>query len=155
SGSGNHGDATLDIGETWTYTLTYDVTTSDITREQTPFTDDLNIHNDTNVTAHWSSNGKSGGVSDSSFADVPVASGSIQYGTISGTKIVDADGVLSPNDADQTPYLGGWTIYLDDNTDPTDGTIATSTTNQFGEYTFSNLLLPATYYVYEETKTGW
>ena len=33
SGSGTHGNATLDIGETWTYTFTHDVTATDISNE--------------------------------------------------------------------------------------------------------------------------
>ncbi|MHC2335471.1 beta strand repeat-containing protein [Bradyrhizobium sp. USDA 4454] len=63
-GAGTHGNATLDVGETWTYTLNYDVTAADVTREQGA-SDDLNIHNTATVTTTQ-------GVGGSASADVPV-----------------------------------------------------------------------------------
>jgi uncharacterized repeat protein (TIGR01451 family) len=66
SGAGTHGNGTLNVGETWTYTLHYDVTQADINAEQSG---NLLIHNDAAVTA----TSNSGNVSDSAFADVGVA----------------------------------------------------------------------------------
>ncbi|MGQ7829758.1 MSCRAMM family protein, partial [Altererythrobacter sp. Z27] len=87
-----------------------------------------------------------------------------QYGSISGTKFIDADGI--EGGTDQTPYsfdsedpedphAGGWTIYLYDG-DPDDGgvLIDTTWTDENGDYSFEGLPL-GTYWVLEETKDGW
>lgn len=89
--------------------------------------------------------------------------GNVEYGSISGTKFIDADGV--EGGTDQTPYsydpddpedphAGGWTIYLYDG-DPDDGGLLldTTSTDEFGNYSFEGLPL-GTYWVLENTSDG-
>ena len=78
------------------------------------------------------------------------------YGSIEGTKFEDADGDGTTT-GDQTGEAG-WTIYLfDSDPGPTpDVTQAddSTTTDSNGDYSFTNLA-PGTYWVVEETQSGW
>ncbi len=73
-----------------------------------------------------------------------------QYGSISGYKYEDADGMASTTD-DWTG-LEGWTINL---LDSASTTIATTTTNGDGYYEFSDLPLNQNYYLTEKMESGW
>ena len=82
--------------------------------------------------------------------------GNTAYGSIEGTKFEDADGDGTTT-GDQTGEAG-WTIYLfDSDPGPTpDVTQAddSTTTDSNGDYSFTNLA-PGTYWVVEETQSGW
>ncbi len=67
-----------------------------------------------------------------------------KYGTISGHKFEDLNGNGIWDNGE--PALQGWTMTLSNG--------ATATTNAAGVYTFSNVV-PGTYSVTEEDRTGW
>src|SRR5262249_52480589 len=78
--------------------------------------------------------------------------GVINPAKITGHKFYDANGDGVNND---NAVVAGWTIYLDNNTNPTDGVVASTTTDGFGNFTFSNLA-PGSYFGYEGAGTsGW
>ncbi|WFL76422.1 SdrD B-like domain-containing protein, partial [Altererythrobacter arenosus] len=115
---------------------------------------------DTNL-EYYTVVGASGTDAAGDFGDTEALNfGNVEYGSISGTKFVDGDGDLETTD-DQSAYTeaGGWTIYLfdsDPGMNPTlpGSSIAMTTTDASGNYTFDELL-PGTYWVVEESKTGW
>lgn len=79
--------------------------------------------------------------------------GNFQLGKISGTKFVDVKGddtSATVGTADDTPYAGGVTINLIEN----GSTIATTTTDANGNYSFTNLGA-GVYTVQEIAPTGW
>lgn len=76
-----------------------------------------------------------------------------KYGSISGHKLNDADGLADTTD-DRTP-VEGWTIFIDANGNGVldDGEKKT-TTGPDGKYSFTNLL-PGTYTIAEVLTAGW
>ncbi|MEP3480196.1 MAG: Calx-beta domain-containing protein [Fuerstiella sp.] len=89
--------------------------------------------------------------------------GNVPTGRIEGRKFhdVDADGVRDANE----PYLNGWSVFLTDSNGQVVGTAVTSDLDLNGDgsidpstergwYRFDNLL-PDTYVVSEEDRTGW
>ena len=74
-----------------------------------------------------------------------------QNASISGTKFLDANG---NGIADDTATLAGWTINLDNDADPNNGTTGTTVTAADGTYSFTNIA-PGTYVVYETQQSGW
>ena len=71
--------------------------------------------------------------------------------TITGTKFYDSNGNAI---ADDEMIVSDWTIYLDNDADPNNGTTATTQTDDEGNYSFAGIA-PGTYYVYEVTQAGW
>ncbi|MDK3018602.1 MSCRAMM family protein, partial [Pseudodonghicola flavimaris] len=78
--------------------------------------------------------------------------GNFENFMISGHKWNDYDGD-GTWDTGEDP-IQGWTIYLDDNQDISDGVLATVQTDASGYYQFTDLA-PGTYYVSEAMSSGW
>jgi protocatechuate 3,4-dioxygenase beta subunit len=71
--------------------------------------------------------------------------------SITGTKFFDAN---ANGIADDTQTVANWTIYLDNDTNLGNGTIAATTTAADGTFSFTNIA-PGTYYVYEGMQANW
>ena len=85
--------------------------------------------------------------------NVELIAGTVEPGSISGTKWndIDGDGV---QDNDE-PGLEDWTIYIDDNQNgELDDDEVSTTTDSEGSYSFTDLD-PGTYVVAEELQPGW
>ncbi|TKV83632.1 carboxypeptidase-like regulatory domain-containing protein, partial [Bradyrhizobium elkanii] len=92
-------------------------------------------------------------VQDSTFEEWSVAKINAGTATISGSKLVDADGSLQTT-GDQT-HLAGWTIYIDgnDNNQLDVGEVST-TTDANGNFSFTGLAA-GTYTIREVLLSGW
>ncbi|PAY05921.1 hypothetical protein CK489_23540 [Bradyrhizobium sp. UFLA03-84] len=89
-------------------------------------------------------------VQDSTYEEWSVSKASA---TITGSKLIDADGNLQTT-GDETPRAG-WTIYIDaNNNNQLDSGELSTTTDANGQFTFTNLAA-GTYTVREVLPAGW